>query len=134
VGREDPEARAVGLVIGDGITRPDIPLLCSRVGRLLDAAHPDTVICDVSALADPDGVTIDVLARLALTSRRRGLEFRLHGASAALEALLSFVGLRAAVPLCAELHPRSLEARGKTEQRKEHVGVEEVRDPSDSVP
>jgi len=123
------EPSTIGLVIGGRIERADIPLLCARVGELLDAGDVELVLCDVGAVSSPDAVTVDVLARLALTSRRRGLEFRLRNASGELQALLSFVGLRAAVPLVAG--PLRFEPGGQTEEREEGVGVEEVRDPRD---
>ncbi len=79
---------------------------------------PRTILCDVSALA-PDAVTIDVLARLQLGSRRIGLELRLHHASNELQELLAFVGLGEVL---------RLEARGQPEQREQRVGVEEERE------
>jgi anti-anti-sigma regulatory factor len=52
-----------------------------------------TIICDVEALSCPDLDTVNVLARLALTVRRLGLELRLVHASRELRELLVLMGL-----------------------------------------
>ncbi len=74
----------------------------------MSAPRPTTIVCDVCALA-PDGVAVDVLARLQLTARRLGLEIRLRHASGELQELLAFVGLRDVL---------RVEAGGQAEERE----------------
>ena len=80
-----------------------------------------TIDCDVSALA-PDAVTIDVLAGLQLAARRLGLQLRLHGASAELQELVAFFGLRDAL---------SVEVERQAEEGEQGFGVEEERELDD---
>jgi hypothetical protein len=87
----------------------------------MSAPRPTTIVCDVGALA-PDGVAVDVLARLQLRARRLGLEIRLRHASSELQELLAFVGLRDVL---------RVEAGGQAEEREQRVGVEEERDLDD---
>jgi anti-anti-sigma regulatory factor len=62
---------------------------------LMDAARESPVVlCDVSR-AHPDAETVDVLARLLLSARRRGYSLRLCNASPQLLELIDFMGLRA---------------------------------------
>jgi hypothetical protein len=83
--------------------------------------HRSPIDCDVSALA-PNADAIDALARLQLAARRLGLQIRLRHASAELQELLAFVGLRDAL---------RIEVEGQTEQREERLGVEEERELDD---
>jgi hypothetical protein len=71
----------------------DLPRLCDRVGMLLEGSCAGVVLCDLSAVADPDAVTVDALARLELIARRLGREFRLRHASHELLELVAFMGL-----------------------------------------
>jgi ABC-type transporter Mla MlaB component len=89
--RGDPGAAMV-LVVEAPIGRSDIPGLCARVCRLLDASDAATVVCDVGAHA-PDAVTVDALARLQLAASRRGKSIELHHTRAELRALLELMGL-----------------------------------------
>ena len=82
---------------------------------------PGTIDCDVSGLM-PDAAAVDVLARLQLATRRLGLQLRLRGASAELQELVAFVGLREAL---------RVETEGQTEQREQRLGVEEERELDD---
>lgn len=86
------------------------------------------VACDVGMVVDPDAVTVDALARLQLTARQLGREICLFHACGELQGLLTLVGLRDVVPLCAEL---PLQLEGQTEQGEEAGGVEEEGDPGD---
>ena len=74
------------------ITRADLPGLCDRVCALLERSGPGVVLCDVSGV-EPDGVTVDALARLQLGARRHGCQVRLRHASPELLGLLAFLGL-----------------------------------------
>ena len=79
--------------IAGRIDRADIPVLCRRVRVALEASPTDLVVCDVGALAEPDCVAIDALARMALTAKRLGRCLQLREVSRELRALLCFVGL-----------------------------------------
>jgi hypothetical protein len=70
--------------------------------------RPSTIVCDVGALA-PDVAALDALARLQLSARRLGYEIRLRDASADLQDLLDFVGLRDVL---------RVEAGGQAEKRE----------------
>jgi hypothetical protein len=83
----------------------------------MTAPRPTPIVCDVGALA-PDAVTVDALARLQLSARRRGLELRLRHASSELQDLLAFVGLGDVL---------RVEAGREPEEREQRVGVEEER-------
>jgi hypothetical protein len=83
--------------------------------------HPSPIDCDVSALA-PTADAIDALARLQLAARRLGLQVRIRHASAELQELLAFVGLRDAL---------RIEMEGQTEQGEQRLGVEEERELDD---
>jgi hypothetical protein len=80
-----------------------------------------TIACDVGALR-ADAATIDILARLQLAARRLGLELRLRHASAELQALVTFVGLREVL---------GVESGGQAEEREQRVRVEEERELDD---
>jgi anti-anti-sigma regulatory factor len=116
------------LIIERPIRRAHIPHLCERVGAMVvrhDARH---LVCDVDALADPDVVTIDALARLQLTVRRLGCRVCLRNACDELQRLLTLIGLDDVIPLLAE---SGLDAKRQIEQREEPGGVEEEADPGD---
>jgi anti-anti-sigma regulatory factor len=91
--RPMPDPGTIVVEIGGRIDRADISALCARVRRSMDACDADLVVCDVSALTDPDCVAVDALARVQLTVTRLGGRLRLRGVSPALQALLCFVGL-----------------------------------------
>ena len=94
----DDGMRSVVFVVYGPIVPADIPGLCTRVQGLFDGPV-DQVICDVGAIAEPDGVTLDALARLQLAARRRGCRVVLRHASIDLLGLLDAAGLGAIVPL-----------------------------------
>jgi ABC-type transporter Mla MlaB component len=116
------------VVIGGPIDPTDVRRLCERVRGLLEACDVDVVVCDVTALVEPDAVTIDALARLQLIARRRGREIRLRHACGHLKDLLALMGLSDVVPLAPAL---PLEPGGQAEQREPAGGVEEETDPAD---
>jgi hypothetical protein len=86
------------------------------------------LICDVGAVAAPDAVTIDALARLQLTALRVGRRIGLRHASSELQELLDYFGLSAVVPLGAG---SGVEARRQAEEREIRGRVKEERDPAD---
>jgi hypothetical protein len=56
-----------------------------------------TLLVDAAGLA-ADALTLDLLARVALTARRCGYGVRLHGSSAELRELIAFAGLDEVLP------------------------------------
>ncbi|MGH2806028.1 MAG: STAS domain-containing protein [Actinomycetota bacterium] len=114
------------LALSGALAPADIPELCERATRLLDATEDD-LICDVGG-ADADAVTVDALARLQLTVCRRGRRMQISHASPELAGLLAFTGLCDVVPgLC-------FDPIRQPEEREEVLGVEEEADPGDLVP
>lgn len=65
---------------------------------------PPLLRCDVSELTEPDLGTIDMLAAMALVTRRGGQRLALVHASPALRALVAFAGLEDVLPFA---DPRS---------------------------
>ena len=86
------------------------------------AMRRSRLVCDTSALADPDLRTVAALARLHLAARRLELEVVLSNASDALVELVAFVGLTGAL---------RVEPRRQAEEGEERVGVEEERELDD---
>jgi ABC-type transporter Mla MlaB component len=75
------------------IAREDLPGLCDRICALLHESGGGVSRCDVSGV-DPDALTVDALCRLQLAARRLGCEVHLCNASAELQELIAFMGLR----------------------------------------
>jgi ABC-type transporter Mla MlaB component len=107
----------------DGV---EVRALCERLGSLLDAGRSDRVECECSALTDGDLRTVDALARLQLTARRRGANLLLHGAPDGLAELVSLVGLARILRL-------GVQVIGQAEHREEAGRVQEEGDPGDPV-
>jgi ABC-type transporter Mla MlaB component len=118
------------LVIGGPLARADVPGLCERVRALLEDSDADPLLCDVSALVEPDAVTVDALARLQLTARRLGRRIRLRGASPELQELLSFLGLEDVLPSAGALRRGTSR---QAEEREESLGVEERMELDDAT-
>jgi hypothetical protein len=115
------------IVISRAFVAADARALAERL-CLPGAGKGEPVLCDASALAQPDLGTIDGLARLALATRRLGHGLRLCLASSELTGLMALVGLAGVVP-CAE---SAVEPRRQAEHREEPGGVEEEDDPADA--
>jgi ABC-type transporter Mla MlaB component len=126
--RPPPGPSTIVLFISGSIARADVPGLCERVRRSLEATDAHVVVCDVKAIVDPDAVAVDALARVALTARRLGSRIRLRHACGELEDLLDLAGLCDVVPLAEALR---LEPREQPEEREQDRGVEEEADPDD---
>lgn len=94
-----------------------------------DARHVRLVVCDVGGLTGPDAATVDALARLQLTVRRRGGRVTLRNASRELLDLLALAGLDDAIPMG---DVSALQGAGQTEQG-EQLRVEEQRHPHDPL-
>lgn len=83
----------MAMAIHGPISRADLAGLCDRVCLLLHGCRAATIVaCDVRSV-EPDAVTVDALARLQLTAKRRGCRFRLVGASQSLRDLVELMGL-----------------------------------------
>jgi anti-anti-sigma regulatory factor len=121
------ESGTVVLVVDGPISPADISALCRRVRALLEGRGGTLVVLDVGALAAPDAVTIDALARMRLTARRLGCEVRLCRAPGELGELLDLMGLSGVLP-CVDL---PVEPIGQPEQRKDGSGIQEEGDPRD---
>lgn len=89
--------QTIAFAIKGPIARADLPGLCARVCGLLAESGADIALCDVGGV-DPDGVTIDALARLQLAAQRHGCHVRLRNASTELLELVAFIGLREVLP------------------------------------
>jgi anti-anti-sigma regulatory factor len=124
--------------IGPRVTREHVPGLCDRLVALARDRH-GVVVCDVSAVAEPDAVTVEALARMQLTARRIGCDLRIRGVDRRLRMLIAFVGLADALALGDQPYAgpagagagSGLEPRRQPEEREDPVGVEEVVDPGD---
>jgi ABC-type transporter Mla MlaB component len=93
------------LALQGPIARADLPALCDRIDALLTQLGDGAVVeCDVQG-AEPDAVTVDVLARLQLSARRYGCVVRLRGGTPELCSLVEFMGLSEVV--CVLSSPRS---------------------------
>jgi hypothetical protein len=84
------------------VTRADAGGLPEQLRLMLADTAGAEVICDVGAVADPDMVTVEVLARMQLCARRLGFSLHIRHAGAGLAALLELTGLADHVPLRSE--------------------------------
>jgi anti-anti-sigma regulatory factor len=116
------------LLVDARVASADVPRVCERVRAALEECGATSVVCDVGAVVDPDGVMVDAIVRLQLTTRGLGCRFRLRRASPALSELLEFMGLSDVVPLDADSR---IEARRQLEEREQALGVEEEGDAAD---
>ena len=112
------------------IAAAEIGCVCRRLRSLLDDDDVRVVFCDVSALGEPDLTTVEILARLQLTTRRAGREIWLIHACDELVDLLALAGLSAALPLSVGVH---FQDRRQFEEWKQSGGVEEKSDTGDST-
>jgi ABC-type transporter Mla MlaB component len=120
------------LAIGGPIARADIPALCERAEALLESSSAGVVVCDVGDVVEPDAVTVDVLARLALAAQRRGRQLRLRNTCPDLRDLLALMGLVDVVGAGAGgVDGDGFEPRRQAEQREQVLGVEERAEPAD---
>jgi anti-anti-sigma regulatory factor len=119
------------MVVDAVLTQAHVAQLCLRLRSLLENERPPpTVVCDVSAVVDPDAGTVDALARLQLTARRLGCEIRLRGASPRLRELLVLVGLGDVLPCC---YADGSELGRQAEEREQVGRVEKGVDPGDAA-
>lgn len=100
--RPDGAPPFVTVRIRPPVTREDAGRLPEQLRLILRGAAGAQVVCDVAAVADPDMVMVEVLARMQLCARRLGFSLQVRHASAGLTALLELTGLGDYVPLQAE--------------------------------
>jgi ABC-type transporter Mla MlaB component len=112
------------------VTRDAIPAMCERARRLLEGCDAGPVVCDVGALAEPDAITVDALARLQLTARRVGCTVELRSACEELEDLLTLTGLLGVLTVGGPVGS-AVEAWREPELREQAPRVEEEADPDD---
>jgi len=87
-----PVQRTITLSVHGPIARDDLPGLCARICRTLEATRAEVAFCDVVGVGS-DAVTVEALARLQLAASRYGCLVRLRGASGELRELVAFMGL-----------------------------------------
>jgi len=126
--RSPRQLTTIELGLAGPVERADIPALCELARRLMESSGAHAVICDVGAVATPDAVTIDALARLQLTALRVGRRIGLRHASSELQELLDYFGLSGVMPLGAG---SDVEARRQAKEREVRSRVQEERDPAD---
>ena len=98
------------LTVRGPIAPADVPGLCTRVHTLLSGAderldngdllpyRDADVVCDVSAVGEPDLATVDALARMQLTAALLGHRMVLRDAAPELRQLLDLAGLADVLP------------------------------------
>jgi anti-anti-sigma regulatory factor len=123
----------VVLVVERPITRDGINALRQSGRRWLERTGAAVVVCDVAGIPDPDSITLEALARVALTVRSAGREVCLRHASPRLKDLLSLVGLRDVLP-CEDSGLAGVEPERQPEQREHAWHIEEVMEPGDPAP
>lgn len=77
------------------------------------------IILDCGLLGEPDGATIDRIARLQLAVRRSGCELRLRNPNCRLLDLIGFVGLAEVLCVESERQPEQGEQLGRVEEEGE---------------
>lgn len=139
--------------VGAAVTRAEIPVLCADLAALVSGrdggvvvCDGGVVVCDVTGVARPDVVTVEALARLRLTARRRGWRLVVGGAGRDLRALLRLLGLAEVLPeasagalpevlsqASAGTLPEAVlsETGRQPEEREQSGGVEEIVDRRD---
>jgi anti-anti-sigma regulatory factor len=88
------------------------------------------ILCDAAELTGPDLDTVDALARLQLSARRRGCRVELRNVPPDLAELLELCGLAQVLRLADAL---GVDPRRQPEHREEAGGVQEEGDPRDPV-
>lgn len=123
-----PDPSTLVFALDGPIAPRDVRWMCERVRFMLDAGT-DRVVCDVTAVSEPDAGTVEALARMQLTARRHGGRLILRNACGKLRDLLGLSGLSDVLP-CDELR---LQASGHAEEREPAGGVQKERDPADPI-
>ena len=129
-GRPPTPPRPFVLVVAGPITGASVAEMCERLVRAVESGDADLVVCDVSAVSEPDVTAVGALARIALTARRLGRPVRLRNAPYRLRELLALSGLSEVVQTGRDL---PLEPRRQAEEREQPRGVEERVEPDDPI-
>jgi ABC-type transporter Mla MlaB component len=108
----------------------DVVAACDEARTRLEDCPDELVPCDVRLVRRVDAATIDALARLQLSARRRGRRIGLRDATPELRDLLALMGLSEIVPCVPE---SGLDAVGEAEEREPARRVEEEGDPGDPI-
>jgi hypothetical protein len=119
-----PGSRRVVVVVDGPFSRGSIASLCDGARRLLATGRVDIVMYDVGAVAEPDVMVIEALARLQLTARRAGGSIGVRRASGRLRDLLDLVGLCDVIALGDESPLGSYGQVEEGEQARVEEGVE----------
>jgi ABC-type transporter Mla MlaB component len=122
-----PRAGTIVVVVDGPVPRPAIGALCARFRELLERSSAAQVVCDVSAVREPDATALEALARLQLTAARLGFSMRLLHPCRRLQDVLDLAGLGEVLPVSSELR---LEASGEPEHW-EMLRADEVVDRGD---
>ncbi|HZG96716.1 MAG TPA: STAS domain-containing protein [Nocardioidaceae bacterium] len=88
-----PPARDPVLILPPFVEPAAITGLCRGLEAILDDPEVTRATVDTGAMAHPDITTVDALARLQLTARRRGRSMHLAHMTPALHDLLALAGL-----------------------------------------
>ena len=112
--------------IGAPIGPERVERMCEVLRDAILASDAERVVCDLGDAGAPDAATVDLLARLALTSRRLGRRMCLREPVPELMELLDFMGL-------AGVRGLVLEAERQPEHREEVLRVEEEGDPGNPI-
>ncbi len=109
----------------------EIPELCADAADVLAFTAVRIVRCDVGAVTEPDAITLDAVARLALEARRMGARVELFDACPSLVDIVELAGLADVIAV----RTRSgVEMGREPEQREQRVGVEEEVELDDLAP
>ena len=119
--------KTIVVVVDGPVDRAALPGLCERFGELLERSDATLVICDVSAVLEPDAAALEALARMQLTAARLGRAMELRHPCRKLQDVLALAGLADVLPVRSGLR---VEPGGEPEQR-EQLRVDEVVDRAD---
>ncbi len=128
--REESSGQRAGtiVIVVDGpVARSAIRALCDRFRSLLERSGAAQVVCDVSAVREPDATAIEALARLQLTAARLGMPMWLLHPCRQLQDVLDLAGLGEVLRVTSQL---GLESHGEPEHR-EVLRVDEEVDGGD---
>ena len=117
-----PGRSSIVVAVGSPIAPVDLPTLCAGVRTRIERIGATVVVIDLGAVVVPDAVTVDAMARLALTARRLGCEVQVRDVPPEVQELLALTGLDDVVAELGGL-PRELER--EPEEREDALHVEE---------
>jgi anti-anti-sigma regulatory factor len=115
---------SIVVAVGSPIAPADLPKLCAGVRARIERSGAAVVVIDLGAVAAPDAVTVDAMARLALTAKRLGCEVQVCDVPRVLRELLDLSGLGG-------LGGSPLEVQRQTEEWKDAFDIEEERELDD---